>query len=153
VQHLLRLPVSLKVLAACLFECTHVLLACVPASMLEMLGRAVLFSILCSLVVLCAPFAPPQDRSTHCVLLVCAPVLFVHAYLAVAGVLLLVRTHARLIYNNVRCADGKRHGCQGGAGPTSDVDKEHAPRASVVNDDDDKLFIHRTAEGQIFYIM
>jgi hypothetical protein len=119
-----HVPVAVKVLAACIFACTHVLLACVPASMLEMLGRAVLFYILCSLVVLCAPFAPPQDRSTHCVLLVCAPVLFVHAYLAVAGVLLLVGTHARLIYNSVRCADAKRTDCQAAAS-----DGEHAPRA------------------------
>ncbi len=103
-----HVPSTVKVLAACTFACAHVFLACVPASMLEMLVRAVLFYVLCSLVVLCAPFAPAHDRSTLGVLLMCAPVLFVHAYLAVAGVLLLVGIHTRLIYNSVRSADAKR---------------------------------------------
>jgi len=80
--------------------------------MMEMIGRAILFYILCSLVVLCSPFTPHQDRSKQHVLLVCAPVLFVHVYIAVAGVLLLVSVHAYLIYSNVRCAEVKRQSVQ-----------------------------------------
>jgi len=105
------LPV-IKVFAACCFACTHVLFACTAASMMEMIGRAILFYILCSLVVLCSPFTPHQDRSKQHVLLVCAPVLFVHVYIAVAGVLLLVSVHAYLIYSNVRCAEVKRQSVQ-----------------------------------------
>lgn len=103
-----HVPMTLKVAGACLCACSHIILACTPVTMFEMLGRAGLFYVLCALVVLCAPFFPAQDRSVHYVLLVCAPVLFVHSYLVVASVLLLVGTHARLIYQNVNCSDNPR---------------------------------------------
>lgn len=133
----IHVPTIVKVLAACTFACAHVLLACVPASMLEMLVRAVLFYVLCSLVVLCAPFAPTHDRSTLGVLLMCAPVLFVHAYLAVAGVLLLVGTHARLIYSNVCGADAKRQNSHNGAAPLCEIDTKIVPRGPKQSESQD----------------
>jgi hypothetical protein len=67
----------------------------------QMLSRAVLFCVLCSLVMLCSPFAPKSDRSSCSVLLLCAPVLFVHVYPAVASVVAIVGLHARLVYVSV----------------------------------------------------
>lgn len=132
-----HVPVSVKVFAACLFACGHVLLACVPVSMLEMLVRAVLFYILGALVVLCAPFAAHQDRSAHFVLLVSVPVLFVQAYLAVAGVLLLVGTHMRLIYNSVRCVEAKRNDQHSCSAPQSDAEPRPLQRGSKQSEHND----------------
>ena len=100
---MLRAPIPsyVKIFTICAFASMHVLLSCTSVSMLEMLVRAVLFYVLCSLMILCAPFAPPPDRNSCSVLHICAPVLFVHVYPTLASVLLLVGAHARLVYNNV----------------------------------------------------
>jgi hypothetical protein len=140
-----HLPMTLKVVGACVCACSHIILACAPASMLEMIGRAVLFYVLCSLVVLCAPFFPSQERSVHYVLFVCAPVLFVHAYLVVASVLLLVGTHARLVYQNVtgsdsfRVADSKRS--TNVQGLSVDIEQKCSQRPSKHTDSDLAAFL------------
>jgi hypothetical protein len=96
----LRTPTSanVKTLIACAFASLHAVLDCFAMDMPEMLSRAVLFCVLCSLVMLCSPFAPKSDRSSCSVLLLCAPVLFVHVYPAVASVVSIVGLHARLVY-------------------------------------------------------
>ena len=81
------------------------MLDCFAMGMAEMLSRAVLFYVLCSLVILCSPFAPKSDRHSCSVLLLCSPVLFVHVYPAVASVVSIVGLHARLVYVSV----SKRH--------------------------------------------
>jgi hypothetical protein len=106
-----HVPAYVKVIAVCAFASMHVLLSCAAASMLEMLVRAGLFYVLCSLMVLCAPFAPPPDRTSCSALHVCAPLLFVHAYPTLASVILLVGAHARLVYNSMN----KRGPNDGGA--------------------------------------
>ena len=103
----LRTPTSanVKTLIACAFASLHAVLDCFAMDMPQMLSRAVLFYVLCSLVMLCSPFAPKSDRSSCSVLLLCAPVLFVHVYPAVASVVAIVGLHARLVYVSV----SKRH--------------------------------------------
>lgn len=96
-----NVPSHIKVLIGCAFASTHVLFNCSAMSMFEMLSRAVLFYVLCSLMILCSPFAPPADRSTCSVLHLCAPVMFVHVYPTLASVLVIVGTHARLVYSSV----------------------------------------------------
>ena len=96
----LRTPTSanVKTLIACAFASLHAVLDCFAMDMPEMLSRAVLFCVLCSLVMLCSTFAPKSDRSSCSVLLLCASVLFVHVYPAVASVVSIVGLHARLVY-------------------------------------------------------
>ena len=96
-----HMPLHSKTVAACAFASAHVLVGCASVGVFEMLVRAVLFYVLCSLVILCAPFAPPPDRSSCSVLHLCAPVLFVHLYPTLASVLVIVGSHARLIYTSV----------------------------------------------------
>lgn len=102
-----NVPHTAKIVAVCIFCCVHVLLACSHMTALEMLVRAALFYVLCCLVVLCAPFAPPADRCSCSAVHVCAPVLFVHVYPSLASVLLIVGAHARLVYSGMR-VDAKR---------------------------------------------
>jgi len=94
-----HLPPHSKAVLACAFASAHVLVGCSSIAFFEMLMRAVLFYVLCAIVILCAPFVPPSAHSERgAVLLLCAPVLFVHLYPTIASVLVLVGAHARLIY-------------------------------------------------------
>ena len=94
-----------KALLACAFASAHVLVGCSSIAFFEMLMRAVLFYVLCAIVILCAPFVPSahsgSERSACSVLHLCAPVLFVHLYPTIASVLVVVGSHARLIYSSL----------------------------------------------------
>jgi hypothetical protein len=80
-----------KALLACAFASAHVLVGCSAIAYFEMLMRAVLFYVLCAIVILCSQFMPPNtERSACSVLHLCAPVLFVHLYPTIASVLVLV---------------------------------------------------------------
>lgn len=96
-----RMSLFLKTALACALASAHVLFSCSAVGVFEMLVRAVLFYVLCSLVILCAPFAPPPDRTSCSALHLCAPVLFVHVYPTLASVLVVVGAHIRLIYTSV----------------------------------------------------
>lgn len=119
-----QLPLHVKLVLGCVFACAHVLCNCAVVGLLEMLARGVLYYVLCSLIVLCAPFCPVErgadraergeredkadraDRTDRAgrgasVLHLCAPVLFVHLYPLLASVLVIVGMHARLIYSTV----------------------------------------------------
>ena len=85
-------PVHVKLVVGCAFASMHVLVSCAAPSLLEMLSRAVLYYVLCALIVLCAPLSP-VEKSPHCVLPLCAPVLFVHVYPLIASVLVIVGMH------------------------------------------------------------
>jgi len=92
-----------KALLACAFASAHVLVGCSAITYFEMLMRAVLFYVLCAIVILCSPFMPPNTERSACyVLHLCAPVLFVHLYPTIASVLMLVGAHARLIYTSIQ---------------------------------------------------
>jgi hypothetical protein len=94
-----------KALLACAFASAHVLVGCSSIAYFEMLMRAVLFYVLCAIVILCAPFVPlahsGSERGACAVLHLCAPVLFVHLYPTIASVLVVVGSHARLIYSSM----------------------------------------------------
>ena len=92
------LPVLGKAAFGCCCMSAHVILACSSMGLAEQIVRAVVFYLLCSLVMLCIPFAPAADRCCWFVLHLCAPVLFVHAYPTVASVLVVVGSNARLVY-------------------------------------------------------
>jgi hypothetical protein len=92
------LPLLGKAVVGCCFMCAHVILACSSMGLAEQIVRAVVFCLLCSLVMLCVPFAPAADRCCWFVLHLCAPVLFVHAYPTIASVLVVVGSNARLVY-------------------------------------------------------
>jgi hypothetical protein len=99
-----HLPPHSKAVLACAFASAHVLVGCSSVTFFEMLMCAVLFYVLCAIVILCAPFVPPSahsERSACSVLHLCAPVLFVHLYPTIASVLVLVGAHARLIYSSM----------------------------------------------------
>jgi len=112
-----QLPLHAKLVLGCVFACAHVLCNCAVVGLFEMLARGVLFYVLCSLIVLCAPFCPVErsadraergedkadraDSRRGSVLHLCAPVLFVHLYPLLASVIVIVGMHARLIYSTV----------------------------------------------------
>jgi hypothetical protein len=110
-----------KALLACAFASAHVLVGCSSIAFFEMLMRAVLFYVLCAIVILCAPFVPlahsGSERSACSVLHLCAPVLFVHLYPTIASVLVVVGSHARLIYSSIH----RRKQESGKAEPASDT--------------------------------
>jgi hypothetical protein len=146
-----NVPTTVKVLAGCAFACAHVLLACSQMNALEMLVRAVLFYVLCSLVVLCGPFAPPPDRCSCSVLHLSAPVLFVHAYPALASVLLLVGAHARLVYFSFR-GDGKRHANAAAVpapGESESKQQQRAVKHSEYSELSAKLLAAKRAHGLV----
>jgi hypothetical protein len=96
-------PLHVKLVLGCVFASAHVLCNCAVVGLLEMLARGVLYYVICSLIVLCAPFCPGPERAGRgaSVLHLCAPVLFVHLYPLLASVLVIVGMHARLIYSTV----------------------------------------------------
>lgn len=98
-----QLPLHVNLVLGCVFACAHVLCNCAVVGLLEMLARGVLYYVLCSLIVLCAPFRPDPsaDPRGASVLHLCAPVLFVHLYPLLASVLVIAGMHARLIYSAV----------------------------------------------------
>lgn len=110
-----------KALLACAFASAHVLVGCSSIAFFEMLMRAVLFYVLCAIVILCAPFVPAahsgSERCACSVLHLCAPVLFVHLYPTIASVLVVVVSHARLIYSSMH----RRKQESGKAEPASDT--------------------------------
>lgn len=117
----MHLPPHSKALIACAFASAHVLVGCSSIAFFEMLMRAVLFYVLCAIVILCAPFVPPSaqpgsERSACSVLHLCAPVLFVHLYPTIASVLVVVGSHTRLIYTSMH----RRKQDSGKAEPASD---------------------------------
>ena len=67
----------------------------------EMLVQAVLFYVLCSLVILCSPLEPQSDHSSCSVLHLCTQVLFMYVYPTLASVLVIEGSHALLIYTSV----------------------------------------------------
>jgi hypothetical protein len=96
-----QLPQHVKLVLGCVFASTHVISNCAVVGFLEMLARGVLYYVLCSLIVLCAPFCPNPDRGGKGVLHLCAPILFVHLYALLGSVLVIVGMHSRLIYCTV----------------------------------------------------
>jgi hypothetical protein len=77
-----HMPLQGKTVIDCAFASAHVLVGCASVGIFEMLVRAVLFYVLCSLVILCAPFAPPPDRSSpHANSFVLGPAVKTHTKL------------------------------------------------------------------------
>jgi hypothetical protein len=118
----MQLPPHSKALLACAFASEHVLVGCSSIAFFEMLMGAVLFYVLCAIVILCAPFVPPSvqsdsERSACSVLHLCAQVLFVHLYQTIASVLVVVGSPARLIYSSMH----RRKQESGKAEPASDA--------------------------------
>ena len=102
-----HLPLHVKLGLGCIFASAHVIFTCAALSFLETLLRGTLYYVLCSLVVLCKPLSH-VDRRVDSALHLCVPVLFVHLYPLVASVLVIVCTHARLIYVNTCMHAGAR---------------------------------------------
>jgi len=142
-----HLPPSTKALLACAFASAHVLVGCAAIPFFEMLTRAVLFYVLCAVVILCSPFMPPgPTQHAHSALHLCAPVLFVHHYPMIASVLVLIASHARLIYASMqrRRPDASR------TEPDVAVRRDaspHAGKSAEINELSQKLAAAKRAHG------
>lgn len=106
----MHIPMPVKVCILCVFATVHVVLNCAAVSIAEMLLRVVTYFLLCSLMVLCAPFAPAPQKSSCAVLHLCVSVLFLHVYAMLASALVIVGIHVRLIYTNVSALNQRSGG-------------------------------------------
>jgi hypothetical protein len=103
---LLRFP--LKILIGGILAVFHVLGSCASTGAIEMVLHAVLFYVMCEVCVICLKFTNVRetDRKNYMnmILHACIHVFYVHLYAAMAGFLLVLGAHVRLVFE---------HSCKG----------------------------------------
>lgn len=104
------LPFVLKIVLGGALAVLHVLGSCAAIGALEMVLRAVMFYVMCAVCVLCLKFTNVREaeRKNYTSMIPHASmhVLYVHLYAALAGFLLVLGAHVRLVFEHRRKAPG-----------------------------------------------
>ena len=104
------LPFALKILIGGALAVFHVLGSCASTGALEMVLRAVLFYVMCAVCVLCLKFTNVREAErknyTSMIPHACMHVFYVHLYAALAGFLLVLGAHVRLVFEHSRKGSG-----------------------------------------------
>ena len=114
-------PFVLKISIGCALAVFHVLGSCASIGALEMVLRAVMFYVMCAVSVMCLKFTNVRDveRRNYTSMIPHASmhVFYVHLYAALAGFLLVLGMHARLVFEYSR------------KNPSADIEQPvHSPR-------------------------
>ena len=98
----LPVPFVLKISIGCALAVFHVIGSCASIGALEMVLRAVIFYVMCAVSLMCLKFTNVRDAErrnyTSMIPHASMHVFYVHLYAALAGFLLVLGVHGRLVF-------------------------------------------------------